>query len=469
MGFPQHGAAGAPRPGGIAPSACAVEATIGGDASRAVLAARGPHDEPVVVVRALAPAAIGDVEAEGDLLDALGSAGAPAMPRLLGSSRGAYVRERGEPWRRGTGRRCDDAGAPATGERRALARARDDLDASLAVLHDRGWVLGLSAGQGLAIRGDGSVVVDDLSGLRRATGTRARLADQRWIDAVLPDRDRTLRRPRGEELWASPAMIPSAFPAPPGGGATSAAEPAGRTMALPGADADADVDDRRIAEPRPAVRATGEASRPRRGTRAGRGRRGRTWRSRRVAGLALLAAVAGASAAVTFVVGLDSFANAGSSGGPTTGEPSHASTPAQTPSTAASTAPPVAARKAAPADPRALVSELALARRAHIVEGAADTATVPGSPAAGADARLADAYEGRTVTGWTTDVTSAEVVATDPAAGTAVVRARISESERTVTEPSGEARAVPAVAEHDVLLALELHDGRWLIASVASA
>lgn len=123
----------------------------------------------------------------------------------------------------------------------------------------------------------------------------------------------------------------------------------------------------------------------------------------------------------------------------------------------------------APSDPRALVAGLALARRAHIVDGAADTATLPGSPAADADARLADAYAGRTVTGWSTQVASAEVVANDPASGTSVIRARISEAECSVVEASGEVHTVPAVPDHEVLLALQMRDGRWLITSVESA
>src|SRR5699024_10417491 len=112
-----------------------------------------------------------------------------------------------------------------TSERQGQARARESLEALIDALHERGWVLGAPLGEGAGIRTDGSVTVLDLSGLRPQEATGARLEDRRWVDSVLRDEGRTLRRridarctprPSGPSSPALPTTV--AGPAPPGGG-----------------------------------------------------------------------------------------------------------------------------------------------------------------------------------------------------------------------------------------------------------
>ncbi|WP_341855451.1 hypothetical protein [Brachybacterium sp. GPGPB12] len=128
------------------------------------------------------------------LLAALEVAGISAAPDVIGMEEDGYIRETAPPLARRRGRRAADGGAPATGERVAQARAREDLEALVAALHERGWVLGAPRGRGLGVRADGGVLVLDLSGLRHEQSLAVRGADLHWIDSVLEDEERTLRR-----------------------------------------------------------------------------------------------------------------------------------------------------------------------------------------------------------------------------------------------------------------------------------
>src|SRR5699024_1872467 len=121
-------------------------------------------------------------------------AGLTAAPAVLGIEDDGYVREVAPPLAPRTGRRASRTGTPATAERAALGRARDDLDALVDALHERSWLLGARPGGGLGIRRDGSVILLDLDGLRPGEGLAERRADRRWVDSVLHDEQRTLRR-----------------------------------------------------------------------------------------------------------------------------------------------------------------------------------------------------------------------------------------------------------------------------------
>jgi hypothetical protein len=150
--------------------------------------------EDAVRVRWRGPEGQGAVTAEMQLLASLEVSGITAAPDVLGIEEDGYVRETAPELARRRGRRAAGAASPATGERLAQARAREDLEALVAALHERGWVLGAPRGRGLGVRADGRVVVLDLSGLRREEGLSARSADLHWIDSVLEDEERTLRR-----------------------------------------------------------------------------------------------------------------------------------------------------------------------------------------------------------------------------------------------------------------------------------
>ena len=158
-----------------------------------------------VRVVALTDTGAEQVREELQLLAALEVAGCTAAPAVLDLEDEGYVREGGVLLRRGRGRRAAAVGTPGTGERLVLARAREQLDFLVSAVHERGWVLGCAPGEGLAVREDGTVLLRDLSGLRREDSTMAQMDDRAWVDSVLHDQDRTLRRRidtaglRGEE------------------------------------------------------------------------------------------------------------------------------------------------------------------------------------------------------------------------------------------------------------------------------
>ncbi len=416
--------------GELAPSACTAIECVGGDELHVVERARTAAGRHVVVVRAIAPGGIAIVLDQARLLAELEAAGATALPRVLGASATAYVREDAAPWGARPGRRRADVGSPATAERMAVAAARDRLDASVSVLHERGYVLGLEERTGLAVRPDGTVVVTDLRSLHRAEDLGSRRADQRWIDGVLGDQGRTLRRRRemsGEGPGSDPALT------------APTAETSGHTGWTPVESA--------IGNREPAGRRVRE-------------RRARVRRRRRL--LAGATAVALVSMTLTLLFATRAEAPAGPR--------ATASPPADAGATVTpGGGPDQSASPVAPENPVALVAALASARRAHVVGGAADGATQPSSPASQEDARLAEAYAGIDVAGWETRVVSAEVTMLDTAAGTATIRARIAESPRTLTDADGWSTSVPASPEHDVELRLAWSDGRWLLTDVVAA
>ncbi|MBE9404118.1 hypothetical protein IOE58_07925, partial [Brachybacterium sp. Marseille-Q2903] len=114
-----------------------------------LLAAGGAE---VVRVRALTGLGEQLVRAELQLLASLEVAGVRAAPAVLEIEDDGYLREAGNPVGPGStdgpraaqGRRRALETAPGTQERQYLARAREDLDALVTALHDRGWVLGAS-------------------------------------------------------------------------------------------------------------------------------------------------------------------------------------------------------------------------------------------------------------------------------------------------------------------------------------
>lgn len=468
-----------------------------------VLARRARTRDGRAVVLVAPDPGLGDattVDAQAALLEALAQDGAGALPRVLGRAPGRYVREDAAPWRRGGGRRSATIGDPRTEERRAQASVRDRLEAVLDRLHAADHVLGLTGHDGLGFRPDGSVMIRDLSALSAGATLAGRLADQRWLDAVLGDAGRTLRRRSdavpppwideardahgtvAPETEAEPSALIERAPAPRGGAAVVDDETTRRVGAgsrrpariwtplgavdggpehavQPWSQESGRPWSARLPAGEEARRAplrerlgSGATSAAQRGRLLLHGRAPFAWR-----GLVLGAA---AVCVLTVLVVL-----AVSPVGSPQAEAEGTATGTAEASSAAS-ASPGPSRAVAPADPAGLVGALASARREHLAAGVEDTATAPGSPAADQDARLAEAYRRVTVTGWTTSVVSAELTACDTAAGTASIRARVRESERVLTLADGSSRTVPATPEHEVVLHLVWIDGRWLLERV---
>lgn len=504
-------------------SDCIEDGEIARENGVVVRSAIGPDAGRVVVMSADGPEGAARLEDLALLLDRMQAAGVAAMPRVLGVEPGSLVHEDGAVWSSGRGRRVDPLGSPATCERVAVSAARESLEAMLGALHASGIVLGLAGRPGLAIRADGTVLVRDLSRVHEDESLAARLADRRWLDEVLGDDDRTLLRPRTAEAtraasdgaqrrWggslaafgtpSSPRIAPEAETSEPPGlegpgpGTMRRAvglEAVGLAVEethgqqdvpwLPAASLAAWSSPAAGADPSETANASLSPSatvRPRLGERARTvvSARPLSWRALAVTAAsvsvltatAVLIGVPGGDAAST--QGRQQGVRAASAPSPSvsaapTGAAPQSAAPSSTGSGSAapsnvgpsSTAPPID-------DPAALVSSIALARRERIIGGAADVTTLPGSPASEQDARLAEAYAGRTVTGWSTTVLTAEVIAFDSERGAATVRARIQESERTVTAPDGSVTNVAASPEHDVVLELVWSDGRWLVQRV---
>lgn len=182
------------------------------DAERQEVLQRAGSGVATVRVRALSAQGEETVRAQMQMLAALEVEGVGAAPAVLEVEPDGYTREAAVEVRSGGGRRSAIVDTPSTTERLATARARTDLEALLDALHDRGWVLGAPLRAGLAVRPDGSVTVRDLSGLRRDGSAQARWEDRRWVDSVLNDQSRTLRR-RVDETRA-PSGAASGGPRP---------------------------------------------------------------------------------------------------------------------------------------------------------------------------------------------------------------------------------------------------------------
>lgn len=497
-----------------------------------VLPARTPEGEAVMLLRGIGPAGRARIERIGRSLVDLGRRGAAALPAVLGREGEAWVIERAEELRGGGGRRSADCSAAATGERRACARARDALDAAVSQLHEAGLALGLAPGTGLGVREDGTVVIRDVWHLRPDPDLADRRADQRWIDSVLAEPGRALRRridgagpsasadpaatgiwegetdgeededeetalrerhvsavirsrAWGQEFGRSPLQrFPLAATDPAARDGDDPEElawgglvppPPGREMTGAGEDGDEgereDQQDRSSQEAESEVGAGARSGGARRdgvrdGVRRGgprpegRGRRRRRGRGRRSA---MLLVGAGLASAVTTVLLLAAVPGQEAGEAPT----------ARPAATAVSTAPspaPSSTPIPAPEDPRALVQELASARQQSLLdadgrvrESSERAVTVPGSAAETQDAQIRTAYAGARIQGWSTTVEEAELIGMDARAGTATIRARVAESERTVLTAQGEQRVQPATGPRTVELDLAWYDGTWRI------
>ena len=438
-----------------------------------------PGREDALRVRWRGPDGRESVTAEMQLLAALEVAGISAAPDVIGMEEDGYIRETAPPLARRRGRRAADGGAPATGERVAQARARENLEAFVAALHERGWVLGAPRGRGLGVRADGSVLVLDLSGLRREQSLAVRSADLHWIDSVLEDEERTLRR-RVHALpgAGAPSLdLPGFLVTPAGTGPTDPPRVPGeqgvpdREDAAEADSAEADVAaDASVVAPLPAprlrrarteVRAAGGAdagSTRRRGTggalSAVLGER-RHRRTALLSGAVVLALGLGAAAAITL----------------TTDRPEPAR---QAPAVVAGGAPSGAGASQEGQvpeieDPWALAAELAGSRHSYLT-GASDVpVAAEGGAAQEEDERIRTAYEGYEVQGSGPVVHEAELLEGPDEYGMAVLRVLVSTEAGQVREGSGIVQETSDSGAYQVDLVLVWDGARWRIFETRTA
>lgn len=450
----------------------------------------------VCSVRALTRTGQGDLQRIADLLSDLTMAGLRAAPQLIAQTLDGIEIEGGAPLRRGTGRRraASEQTTPETQERRSLAGAREDLDLLIGALHERGWVLGLTEHEGIALRGDGSVVLMDISGLRESPYAQDRRADQAWVDSLLQDQGRTVRR-----RIHGAALV--------GVDGTAAQGAAGEGMGiedLPVFDPP-DDDGPTLVRRAPGVQGLASADpllglpAPRRRDRTGRGsalrrvrdrggagrrepsgaRVGRSLPSRRTLVLAGGAALAGAALLMVLVApprGLTQAAppaqSSGAAAGAQSGSPGAGESPAASPALAPVAELPVIQVESdlgsdpAPAigDPQELLQSLLEARNDYLL-GRADTSpAAPGSPAEHADALIREAYRGTQVDGGGPRVTAAELLRLDSAGGTARLRASVQMPALDIT-PEGEATQHVPLQDSVVVLELHVEAGAWALYS----
>ncbi len=443
-----------------------------------------PGREDALRVRWRGPEGRESVTAEMQLLAALEVAGISAAPDVIGMEEDGYIRETAPPLARRRGRRAADGGAPATGERVAQARAREDLEALVATLHERGWVLGAPRGRGLGVRADGSVLVLDLSGLRQEPSLAVRSADLHWIDSVLEDEERTLRR-RVHALpgGGAPSLeLPGLFDAPAGTGPTDLPQLPGEPgepeqpdaaqgeVAQEEVEDEVDATDAGPVAPLPAPR----LRRARTEARAAGGEG--TGASRRQGAAGALSAVLGErrhrrtallSGAVVLTLGLGAAAAITLT----------ADRPEQAPH-----APAVAAGEdpagagtvqegQAPAieDPWALAAELAGSRHSYLT-GASDVpVAAEGGAAQEEDERIRAAYEGYEVQGSGPVVHEAELLEGPDEDGRAVLRVLVSTEDGLVREGAGIVQETPISGATQVDLHLVWDGARWRILETRTA
>ena len=438
-----------------------------------------PGREDALRVRWRGPDGRESVTAEMQLLAALEVAGISAAPDVIGMEEDGYIRETAPPLARRRGRRAADGGAPATGEGVAQGRAREDLEAFVASLHERGWVLGAPRGRGLGVRADGSVLVLDLSGMRREQSLAVRSADLHWIDSVLEDEERTLRR-RVHALpgAGAPSLdLPGFLVTPAGTGPTDPPRVPGeqgvpdREDAAEADSAEADVAaDASVVAPLPAPR----LRRARTQARAAGG--GDTGSSRRRGSGGALSAVLGErrhrrtallSGAVVLALGLGAAAAITL----TTDRPEPAR---QAPAVVAGGAPSGAGASQEGQvpeieDPWALAAELAGSRHSYLT-GASD---VPGAAEGGAaqeeDERIRTAYEGYEVQGSGPVVHEAELLEGPDEDGIAVLRVLVSTEAGQVREGSGIVQETSDSGAYQVDLVLVWDGARWRIFETRTA
>ncbi|MEO2099050.1 MAG: hypothetical protein ABGX90_18125 [Brachybacterium sp.] len=425
------------------------------------------------------------VTAEMQLLAALEVAGISAAPDVIGMEEDGYIRETAPPLARRRGRRAADGGAPATGERAAQARAREDLEALVAALHERGWVLGAPRGRGLGVRADGSVLVLDLSGLRHEQSLAVRSADLHWIDSVLEDEERTLRR-RVHALpgGGAPSLdLPGLLDAPAGAGPTDPPRVPGehgepeRTDAaqqevareeeeeeeVDAADAGpvAPLPAPRLRRARTEARAAGGAnggSLRRRGSggalSAVLGER-RHRRTALLSGAVVLALGLGAAAAITLTVDRS--------------EPAR-----QAPAAVAGGAPAGAGSSQegqVPAieEPWALAAELAGSRHSYLTGVSDVPVAAEGGAAQEEDERIRAAYQGYEVQGSGPVVHEAELIEGPDEDGRAVLRVLVSTEAGQVREGSGIVQETSDSGASQIDLVLIWDGARWRILETRTA
>lgn len=465
---------------GPGPAGAGLDGAAGDRTGREEESLGAPGREDALRVRWRGPEGRESVTAEMQLLAALEVAGISAAPDVIGMEEDGYIRETAPPLARRRGRRAADGGAPATGERVAQARAREDLEALVAALHERGWVLGAPRGRGLGVRADGSVLVLDLSGLRREQSLAVRSADLHWIDSVLEDEERTLRR-RVHALpgGGAPSLdLPGLLDAPVGAGP---ADPPG----LPGdqgeperpdagqkeaAEEEVDAADAGPVAPLPAPR----LRRARTEARAAGGADAGSSRRRRSGGA--LSAVLGQrrhrrtallSGAVVLVLGL----GAATAITLTWDRPEPAR---QAPAVVAGGAPAGAGSSQegqAPAieDPWALAAELAGSRHSYLT-GASDVpVAAEGGAAQEEDERIRAAYEGYEVQGSGPVVHEADLIEGPDEDGRAVLRVLVSTEAGQVREDSGLVQETPNSGAAQVDLVLVWDGARWRILETRTA
>ena len=438
-----------------------------------------PGREDALRVRWRGPDGRESVTAELQLLAALEVAGISAAPDVIGMEEDGYIRETAPPLARRRGRRAADGGAPATGERVAQARAREDLEAFVASLHERGWVLGAPRGRGLGVRADGSVLVLDLSGMRREQSLAVRSADLHWIDSVLEDEERTLRR-RVHALpgAGAPSLdLPGFLVTPAGTGPTDPPRVPGeqgvpdREDAAEADSAEADVAaDASVVAPLPAPR----LRRARTQARAAGG--GDTGSSRRRGSGGALSAVLGErrhrrtallSGAVVLALGLGAAAAITL----TTDRPEPAR---QAPAVVAGGAPSGAGASQEGQvpeieDPWALAAELAGSRHSYLT-GASDVpVAAEGGAAQEEDERIRTAYEGYEVQGSGPVVHEAELLEGPDEDGIAVLRVLVSTEAGQVREGSGIVQETSDSGAYQVDLVLVWDGARWRILETRTA
>lgn len=429
-------------------------------------------------VRGLHGAARDHLDEIGDLLLDLSMAGVRAAPRVLAAAPGELELEGAAPLRRSPGtHRAEAAGhPPAAPEREARAGAREDLDLLLDALHDRGWVLGLTSHEGLALRGDGRVMVLDLSGLHRSPEADERLRDQRWIDAVLEDQGRTLRRringPFGGTGDSGSALRAPLLPARELAhqGFVDSRPTLLRPLAVTAVEG---YDEGRAPFPsrrrRDPAGATGWVP----GGAAGRGRRG--WSA-----VLPRAGAAAAAAAAALLVGAGAILLLDGGGGAAAKDAAASpvsSAPGPPPAIAPGGASGVAsgdadggadgvdqstAAASALPDPRDGLQELVAQRHAYLTSRSSASPNVPGAPADLADARRRALFEDAAITAPEPRVVSAELTSLDAQSGTAEVLAVLDVAPGQARFEDGTVTALPA-EETQIRFRLQALEGRWLI------
>jgi len=432
----------------------------------------GPPGRPRALrVQPVGPQAARAVGEELQLLAALEVAGVGAAPAVLEIEDEGYVRETAASERPSAGRRRAEGGTPATQERLAMARARDQLEALLSELHSRGWVLGAPSGEGLGMRSDGSVMVVDLHGLRRAEGLSAQQKDRHWVDSVLHDQDRTLRRrlhsrnrsgaPGALALGEAGAEVPdhdTHVAEPPfdpqqraSSAAPSPAEPVELGLPVP----------RRLRRRRTEVMPVSVMAES---AMSGPSAMSALRAVREVLAQPRLRRTAVTSALAVLLCGALLALGIGWAGerepGPTAAPPLAQATPAE----------PAQPAEHAPApeieDPWALAADLAGARHSYVTGVSDQPASAPGSRALAQDDEVRAAYEGITVHGGGPVVHEAEVVGGATPEGTAVLRIVTSTQEHEVESADGTTTSMPATEQAAVLLTLHWDGAQWRIHQV---